>query len=488
MYEEWKKELLEAKKRSGKQSNIRAFKGLHREQLERASYFSELSGVINKLGLSNPHERSALSIEPTHPVQEKHLDKAFDNLNITPLLRQTHRKNKLSLISLEMLRRYAPSSDAQIMISAGFNSPLYLLDPLYGFIHFPQNKKISNHCFAIDVWSAHLKSMPPQLSKKLWERRADNMLSGGAIAGRHLFNSLIPKENDPLKYSSPPVLQAGSEAELIDILKEIRNNADSVPGVEIWLRGQSRDYLTPDRSDLTGMGIAPYSNVRDSDFTPSLYRKYDDFLGSTDKYENLVLELAEWVHYANQIISLNGLSTTKSQVAGVAAINHRGLESYQKGLLLQQYGAPSAYLDITSDYTVAAWFATRKCTFSEGKMVYKEHLWHEKPPEEWPTIYIFPLIRGLHPYLDLTSIIADSKATRPERQKCGLLGGAGNLARNYCTRYLGMKIRLSPGFKLSNAYDASFLFPPASEDAVLQQLKESNLKNKNRNFILSELA
>ena len=488
MYEEWKKELLDAKERSSKRSNIRAFKGLHKEQLERASYFSELSGVINKLGLSNPHERSALSIEPTHPVQQEHLDKAFDNLNITPLLRKTHRTSKLSLISLEMLSRYAPDSDAQKIIRSGFNSPLYLLDPLYGFIFLPQNKKLSNHCLAIDIWSAHLKSMPTQLSKELWEKRADNMLSGGALAGRHLFKNLIPKEHDPLKFSTPPVLQAGSEAELIDILKEIRNSANSIPGVEIWLRGQSRDYLTPDRSVLTSKGIAPYSNVRDSDFTPSLYRKYDDFLGSTDKYEDLVLELAEWVHYASETISFNGSSANRIQTAGVAAINPRGLESYQKGLLLQQYGAPSAYLDITSDHTVAAWFATRKCMLNDGKMVYEEHLWNGRPPEEWPTIYIFPLIKGLHPYLDLNSIIADSRATRPERQKCGLLGGAGNLARNYCARYLGMKIRLSPDFKLSNPYDASFLFPSASEDTVLQQLKETNLTNKNRKFILSELA
>jgi hypothetical protein len=488
MYKEWQKILLDAKERSNKASNIKSFKGIHREQAARASYFTEVDKAICQLGLSNPHESSALSIQPTHPIQNQHLNRAFDNLRISSLLKQTYKDCKLSLISLEMLHRYSPNSDAKKIIASGFQSPLYLLDPLYGFVYLPARNKIHNHCFAIDIWSTHLESMPNQLSRELWKNRADNMLSGGAFAGRLLFKDLIPKEDDPLKLSSPPVLQANSENELRDIIKGLERSIEDAPNIELWFRGQTKDYQTPDRSVLTQLGITPYSNIKDSDFTPSLYRRYDEFIDSTDKFEELVLELAEWVHYANRVIPQNNESVINDQASGVAAVDRVGLGSYQRGLLLQQYGAPSAYLDITHDYSIAAWFATRKCAMTDGKMLYSEHSWGEENPDKWPTIYVFPLVKGLHPYLDLNSILTNSGAQRAERQRCGLLGGAGNLARNYCARYLGMKIRLGPGFKLSAPYEAEDLFPSESEDSFLKSLKETNLTNKERHFPLSELA
>lgn len=485
---EWRKIISDAKRRSNDTSKIKAFKGIHQEQAARAAYFTEMHEVISKLGLSNPHEASALSIEPTHPVQNQHLDRAFDNLRLGSVLKKSYKACKLSLISLEMLHRYSPNSEAKKIIANGSQSPLYLLDPLYGFVFFPKRNKIHNHCFAIDVWSAHLASMPSQLSSELWEKRADNMLSGGALAGRFLFKSLIPKEDDNLKFSTPPVLLVNSGNELRDIIKDLERCVEDMPNIELWFRGQTKDYQTPDRSILISHGITPYSNIKDSDFTPSLYRRYDDFIYSTDMFEKLVLELAEWVHYANLVMGQNNESVINNHVSGVAAVDRIGLGSYQRGLILQQYGAPSAYLDITHDYSIAAWFATRQCTMNGGKMLYSEYSWDGTNPDTWPTIYVFPLVKGLHPYLDLNSILTNSGAERADRQRCGLLGGAGNLARNYCARYLGMKIRLGPGFKFSDSYDAEELFPSESEDSVLKTLKETNLANKNRHFPLSELA
>lgn len=485
---DWKKTLLEVKENSRKQSNINVFKGIHRDQAIRASYFTEIAKVLERLGLSNPHESSSLSLEPTHPVQSQHLERAFDNLKINSLLKKTYRDSKLSLISLEMLSRYAPNSDAIKMIARGHTSPLYLLDPLYGFVFLPGENRIHNHCFAIDIWSSHLKSMPLKLSQELWNNRADSMLSGGAFAGRLLFRDVIPFEEDPLKRSSVPFISVNSEAELTHIMDILKNSIEDDPRIELWFRGQNKDYQTPERSSLIEIGVTPYSNVRDSDFTPSLYRKYDCFTDSIDKYEELVIELAEWVHYANSIISIKNENSGEKQISGVAVVDEIGLGSYQRGLLLQQYGAPSAYLDITRNHSIAAWFATRKCNIEEGKMVYSEHLWGGSNLDHWPTIYVFPLIKGLHPYLDLKSILKNSGAERPKRQMCGLLGGAGNLARNYCARYLGLKIRLGPEFKISSPFRAEYLFPSHSEDEVFRTLKESKLTYGSKNFPLSELA
>lgn len=487
--EEWLKEISAAKKRSKKKSNLSAFTRLHKDQAQRASYFIEIADVISNLGLSNPHEKSALSLEPTHPIQIQQLDATFDKLGINPLLRSNYKESKLSLISLDMLKSYSPKSDAINLIKAGNKAPFYLLDPLYGFVFLPQERKIGNHCFTIDIWSSHLKSMPVQLSEELWKYRSDNMLSGGAYAGRLLFKDLIPNESDPLKRAMPPIMYANSESELREIIRDLEASVSSIPNVELWFRGQTKDYMTPDRSVLTRLGITPYSNIRDSDFTSSLYRKYDDFLESTDMYEGLIIELAEWVHVANQIIPDMASKKEGRQIDGVATVDSHGLSSYQRGLVLQQYGAPSAYLDITHDPNIAAWFATRKCNInSDKKMVYEEYSWNSPNSDEWPTLFVFPLVKGLHPYLDLNSLLDGSDAKRPERQKCGLLGGAGNLARNYCARYLGMKIRLGPNFKLSKPFQAADLFPPESEDMVLKHLKEAGLGKTDRQFPLSELA
>lgn len=487
-YEYWKKELLKAKNISSRDSNTRAIKGFHREQAKRASYFLELAEVISNLGLSNPHEKSALTIEPTHPVQTQHLENAFNKLGISQLLSKAHKDSKISLVSLEMLKRYSPKSDASKLIESGFQSPLYLLDPLYGFVYMQKDGILHNHCLAIDIWSSHLNSMPTMLAQRLWQNRSDSMLSGGAFAGRMLFKDLIPKENDPIKLASPPELVANSESELNNIVKELKNGARSLSGIELWFRGQCQDYKTPARSTLTPLGITPYSNIRDSDFTPSLYRNYDGLLDNLDHYEELVIELAEWVHHANQIIPIESSISLNTKSSGVASVDARGIESYQKGLILQQYGAPSSYLDITQEHTIAAWFATKKCIIRNGKMKYEEHSWRGETYENWPTIYVFPLVKGLHTYLNLDSILASSGAKRPERQKCGLLGGAGNLARNYCARYLGLKIRLSPSFKISNHFDAEDLFPSESEDDVLRHLKRTRLGNVARRFRLSELG
>jgi len=286
-----------------------------------------------------------------------------------------------------------------------------------------------------------------------------------------------------------PAVCANSEKELWDLVEGLRAATNKHSNVQLWFRGQSKDYLIPDRLELTRLRITPYSNIRESDFTPSLYRKYDKFLETTDSFEEMVLELAEWVYCAKRLVPEQTQKIVSSPVNGVAALKADGITSYQRGLLLQQYGAPSAYLDITRDPAIAAWFATHSCgSNQEGKMVFQSYSWNGSNPDSWPTIFVFPLVSGVHPFVDLESVLAGSEALRPARQKCGLLGGAGNLARNYCARYLGLKIRLGPNFRLSNPAPATDLFPSASEDRALGFLKEHRLGDPKRHFALTELA
>jgi hypothetical protein len=491
--EQWNTEISTARKSSQKFTKLNKFNNLGSGQTSRASYFSEMAHVIKNLDLSNPHENTALTIEPIHPIKsndlQKQLIKLLGKLNVSKDLHKEIKDSKLTVISLAMLKYYAPDSDAKNLINSGLNAPFYLLDPLYGFVFFPNINRISNHCFAIDLWSKHLKTMPKSLSSELWKNRADNMLSGGAFAGRLIFKDILPEEPDPFKLSVPPEIFINSEEELTLLVDQLKLLAAETPGVELWFRGQNKEYLTPERLELAKVGIAPYSNIRDSDFTPSLYRSYDSFLDCTNKFEDMVKDLAEWVYHAKRIISLESTDSQLPPTNGVASVSHEGLSSYQHGLILQQYGAPSAYLDITSDHNIAAWFATHSCSNNTaGKMEFSDYIPKNDNPENAPTLFVFPLVKGVHPYLDLSSILADTNALRAERQKCGLLGGAGNIARNYCARYLGLKIRLGPNFKLSKPKSANYLFPPESEDMVLKQLKGEGMDNANRVFPLSELA
>jgi hypothetical protein len=486
--EAWTSGIHHAKVRSAKSARLRKFSSLHKEQAHRAAYFCELAELIGTLGLRNAFERSALSVEPTHPVPPSRLASQISKLIGSRELGARQSELKLSLLSLSMVAAFAPDSDATKLLEKQFHSPLYLLDPLYGFVYFRQRDgKFHNHCFAIDFWQSRLRSMPIEVASDQWERRSDNMLSGGILAGRLLFSNIVPAESDNVRRSSAPEIAIHSESHLLEIISALQAGATKLPNVQLWFRGQSTDYQVPNRNELIKLGITPYSNIPESDLTPSLYRRYDAFLESVELFERLLLELAQWVDSANRLIPEDPLLSSAFTRSAPHALSSDGLTSFQRGLLLQQYGAPSAYLDITSDPLVAAWFATHRCKQNaRGHLSFSRHTWNASDPSSWPTIFVFPLVNGAHPFLELSSILPNSVALRPHRQSCGLLGGAGNLARNYCARYLGLKLRLDPRFALTRPMHTSFLFPPDTEDAALAALKVAGFTSENRLYPLTE--
>ena len=487
--ESWTEAIRQARARSMKSGRLSKLESLQEEQAHRAAYFCELTEVIKSLGLWNAFERSALSVEPTHPVPPSRLGNQISKLTGLTRLGSKHLELKLSLLSLPMVAAFAPDSEAPTLMKGPLRSPLYLLDQLYGFGYFLQRDgKYHNHCFAIDFWQSRLKSMPSELSSALWKNRSDNMLSGGAFAGRLLFDDLVPVEPDPLRRSQVPEVVVHSESHLLEIVTTLKAGSAKLPNVQLWFRGQSTDYQVPNRQELVRIGITPYSNIPESDLTPSLYRKYDAYLERLESFETMLLELAQWVDVAKRLIPEEPLLASEFTRSCPHALSSHGLTSFQRGLLLQQYGAPSAYLDITSDPLVAAWFATHRCKQNaKGQLSFHRHVWASSDPSTWPTIFIFPLVKGAHPFLELSSIIPSTVALRPNRQSCGLLVAAGNLARNYCARYLGLKLRLDPRFVLSRPMEASYLFPPESEDATLTALKGSGFTLGDRLYPVTEV-
>jgi len=158
-------------------------------------------------------------------------------------------------------------------------------------------------------------------------------------------------------------------------------------------------------------------------------------------------------------------------MAGSPHLDIPSLQGFREMLLLQHYGCPTPYLDITHQTHIALWFALHKLTsVSEGKIKAERIRSIEGSPEEWPTIYIFLLDPSLHPVIDTSTILADSPFSRPKLQKCGLLGGAGSLARNYAARYIAIKLRLGHGFLAMELPETHKLFPKPSEDKGLEEL------------------
>lgn len=460
------------------------FNGLHRDQARRAIHFVELAKVVANLGLSNPFERSALSIEPTHPVPPSRLDRELEKLaGSIPGLRDAG----MSLISLPMVADFAPSSEAATMHArAGVQAPLCLLDHLYGFVFILRDGRFQNHCLAIDFWQSRLAAMPSPLAENLWKNRADNLLSGGALSARFLFENVVPKEPDNRKRSEPPEIIIRSEAQLLEIVAALKEGATKLPSIQLWFRGQGADHQVPDRAQLVKNRLTPYSNIRDSSLVPSLYRRFDANLETIEQYEHLLSELAAWVSAAKGLVPPDTSLESQFKQQQRHARSSEGLTSFQRGLLLQQYGAPSSYLDITSDAITAAWFAIHRCDGDQdGTLLFKPRSWSGEDPSNWPTIFVFPFVLGEHPFLDLSSILSGDIALRPKRQSCGLIGGAGNLARNYCARYVGLKLRLHPDFRINKPVPASYLFPHDEDDPAMPYLRSLGLAGRDRKYPLT---
>jgi hypothetical protein len=257
----------------------------------------------------------------------------------------------------------------------------------------------------------------------------------------------------------------------------------------------------PDRKDLAMKGILPYCDIRDSSLIPSLYRNIDSFFESLEAYELFIGSLGEWSFGASRFLGPRyterrpwetakepvssvpdiGLSFTENQynekgelINAVTRDYHFGLFTYQLGLVLQHYGCPTGWLDITSDPSIALWFALHHVVENPKRIRYKLYKWQDSDSDKWPTIFVFLLETDIDPFLDTQSILQGKDTLRPQRQKCGLLGGAGNLCRNYAARYIALKIRLAPGFKLDHPYPQKFLFPGPEEDVLLKKLLQEN--------------
>ena len=85
-----------------------------------------------------------------------------------------------------------------------------------------------------------------------------------------------------------------------------------------------------------------------------------------------------------------------------------GTTSYRQGLVLQHYGFPTGWLDITCDPKVAFWFALTDLTWTPDGYNASHVNWQDSDRGKWPTVFVFPLVEGAHTFLPTERILSNA--------------------------------------------------------------------------------
>jgi len=144
-----------------------------------------------------------------------------------------------------------------------------------------------------------------------------------------------------------------------------------------------------------------------------------------------------------------------------------GHDSVRRNLVLQHYGAPTPYIDVTRDIKVAEWFALNKLRIDSKGMT---AIGTVHAPFRESAIFVFLVLDDLVPMVETEDLVDPSESLRPYRQHCAVLGGAGNLYRNATSRFVGVKIKFGDAFLPAGLPTATWLFPGPDEDNALKQL------------------
>lgn len=498
---------------------------------DRRASILDTCGALNGLGVGNVAEPEAQFIEPAHCLTEDEFERALPQLAAVFDVAAMKRL-QLTVLDPELVAQYQASMAVEVgqgMSNASAirdrftaKSPVVLFDPLYGMALVDVEGRWRQFCFSDMLWKSRIQGMPPHLIKRHLERTIDSLSEGVALAKGTIAAVLTPEQRVGLTQGIPPEIVVHTPAELSATLDRLQDTltASGVP-LRMWFRGQTKDYLVPDRSELVASGIARYCSVRDTSLVPSLYRVLDSHHTSPQAFARLARHVGDWIlnarvqlpdgitildaqgkaPYTPKPITERATARATLFMAGkphldipglkdlgpyslfevtdadgnlidsYIKLHHPSLQGYRTTLPLQHYGCPTAWIDITHDRQIALWFALNRLSRSgDGQYVAERINATGDDPSTWPTIYLFLLHPKVHPVIDSSVILSKSKFLRPQVQKCGLLGEAGSLSRNYAARFIAVKVRLGKGFEKAALPSAREVFPPAEEDQGLAEL------------------
>lgn len=373
-----------------------------------------------------------------------------------------------------------------------------LCDPYYGLAIFPYQDRWKHASFTLD-W---MKSRSTVIGDKIshYTNEPSKILKDGADTALFFWGHLIDKSSrENLRYGKPAEVVIRSFSELQDFATSLQSALSITEGnSRVWFRGQNAEHLMLDRQQAVEAGYLPYANIRDPSLVPSLYRNPKIFGGDRAMYHKTLVDLMAWEMAAEDIfgpdfvdVPLGAPFPEEQFPSGMELVSHQILHdqngvvrggrtryttfqksAWQRGLLLQHYGCPTPFIDVTSSIDIAHWFATHKFQGNDSDELFSEYQWSSMSSDEWPAIYCFILCPDFQPIIDSSRLNEGATSLRATRQNCGLLGGGGLLARNYAARYVGLKIRLHPDLAKQSKLNVDDLFPGQDEDPVYRELKK----------------
>jgi hypothetical protein len=481
----------------------------------RARYFQSFGTCFTQLGTLPGELR--LSIEPLHPLPD------FDRVRrVTDLLagigvRTPADHQGLSLVSRAMVNAYNSAASLFDNVDAPASHPdLFLFDPLTGFVLWEHDGTVRNTWLGNWRDLVQLQTQPPLIKDLLLRSPADHFCIGTSLMTR-LIGPLLPRrrlvKGDD---AGIPTLIVNDQTELDGLIEDLRIACERAPfKVSAVFRGQSQEHRLPDRRDLVTALVTPYSDVRDHSLVPSLYRHYDGFLDNADHFRSFASHMLDWHFYSDMVFGdpvsyytlegkpyvpkvVNGSATASCQVFAGDRSNlprafdgvephsvwtitgsdgtvidtyvkrhNLAFDNVRRNLVLQHYGAPTPYIDVTHDIKVAEWFAFNKITVEPTGLSTSGEV---PAPFNDSAIYVLLVPEGLAPMVDTGQLVTPDQALRPHRQACAVLGGAGNLFRNAVSRFIGLKIKFAASFRPIGLPSARDLFPGPDEDDMLKQL------------------
>jgi len=482
---------------------------------QRANYFNQFSQCYAQLGALPGELR--LSIEPLHPLPD-----ADQNAFVRARLREYGISNAdanygLSVLSRALLTSYNPGAGLFDLAKApSSHGDLFLFDPVVGFVLWAEGQAVRNFWLGNQRDIFELEGANSAIKALLLRSKAEHFCIGKSLLMR-LVGPLI-RRRWPITPDGAdiPTVEIGSQRDLDALADDLRNACSLAPAnISAVFRGQTMEHLLPDRTALVKAGVCLYSDVRDHSVVPSLYRYVDLFLDDPKHFRLFASHLLDWSFYSDMVFgdpvtyaTLDGKPYVPKPVPSEAQATmtmymagksggprafedmgpysvyrvtgtdgalhdeyvkfHRpGHDSVRRNLILQHYGAPTPFVDVTHDIRVAEWFALNQMSVQSNGLSTSGMV---DAPFRSSAIFVFFALDGLVPIVDTEQLTTEAESLRPHRQACAVLGGAGNLYRNAASRFIGLKIKFADSFRPSGLPTARHLFPGPDEDAMLKRL------------------
>jgi hypothetical protein len=484
----------------------------------RSEFFRGFGAAFAQLGTLPGELR--FTLEPLHPLPDSVLESWLTKELAEADVSQVTLHAGLSALSRALFTSYGLGALTLFdSVQAPKDHPdLFLFDQMVGFLLWLDGGRRRNFWLGNQRDLVEVEQMPAPLKNLLVPSHSDHFSLGKSLFTRMVGPLMRERRYFEFDVAGIPTLRVESQRDLDAFADDLRNACQRAPlPISIFFRGQTDEHLLPDRSHLVKAGIALYSDVRDHSMVPSLYRKYDQFLGDPRHFRAFVSLLQDWSFCSDMVFgdpatytTLYGEPYNPTPVPGNATatmtMHHAGgsqgaraledigpytlwtvtgadgavIDRYQKfhrpghdsvrrNLILQHYGAPTSFIDVTRDVTVAEWFAFNRITVGPNGLTTSGLT---IAPYRESAIFVFMVLDGLAPIVNTEQLTTAEEALRPHRQACAALGGAGNLYRNAASRFIGLKIKFGDAFRHEGLPTARHLFPDPDEDNALKVLLE----------------